>query len=71
VSEAWLQILQKALAKVFGSYMRLENGQSGEIFQILTGAPSILFKSSDIFEKFPNMLCSCIPKKLKGKSLCS
>ena len=30
--QMWLPILEKALAKVYGSYMRLESGIAGEIF---------------------------------------
>ena len=73
-NEVWLQILEKALAKVFGSYMRLENGESGEVFSIITGAPSLKFKNKDdlsVFKHFPDMLCSAVPRKLKGKGLTS
>lgn len=54
--------------------MRLENGESGEIFSIINGAPSIKFKNRNdikIFKTYPDMLCSAIPKKLKGKGLTS
>lgn len=38
-TEIWVQLLEKAWAKVFGNYMRIEGGQAGEALPALTGAP--------------------------------
>jgi calpain-15 len=38
-NEIWVLILEKAFAKVFGSYSRIEVGDSGEALMPLTGCP--------------------------------
>lgn len=38
--EIWVMLLEKAWAKVFGSYQRIEGGQAGEALPALTGAPT-------------------------------
>jgi calpain-15 len=38
-SELWVVILEKAWAKVHGSYQSIEGGDSGDVLAALTGAP--------------------------------
>ena len=38
--EIWVLLLEKAWAKMFGSYQRIEAGTTGEALPALTGAPS-------------------------------
>lgn len=38
--EIWVLLLEKAWAKIFGSYQRIEGGQAGEALPALTGAPA-------------------------------
>lgn len=45
--ELWVQILEKAMAKCYGSYERLEKGYPMDALRDLTGAPCILFKQPD------------------------
>ena len=45
--ELWVLILEKAWAKVFGSYQRIEAGTAGEAFYPLTGCPHKFFIHSD------------------------
>ena len=40
VSEIWPLILEKAMAKVYGSYERFEGGKPYMAFLFLTGCPS-------------------------------
>jgi calpain-15 len=47
-TEIWVLILEKAWAKIFGSYQRIEAGQTGEALHPLTGCPSKMFKHGDI-----------------------
>ena len=47
VKEIWVLILEKAWAKVFGSYQRIEAGTAGEAFYPLTGCPHKYFIHSD------------------------
>ena len=46
--EIWVLILEKAWAKVFGSYQRIEAGTAGEAFYPLTGCPHKFFIHSEI-----------------------
>lgn len=39
VAEIWVLVLEKAWAKVYGSYQRIEGGLAGEAFHALTGCP--------------------------------
>jgi calpain-15 len=39
-NELWVLLLEKAWAKIFGSYQRIESGTSGEALPALTGAPA-------------------------------
>ena len=39
LSEIWVLVLEKAWAKVFGSYQRIEGGSAGEALYPLTGSP--------------------------------
>lgn len=38
--EIWVLLLEKAWAKIFGSYQRIEGGTTGEALPSLTGAPT-------------------------------
>jgi len=44
-------LLEKAWAKIFGSYMRIEGGTTGEALPSVTGAPATAFIHSDIPDK--------------------
>jgi calpain-15 len=46
--EIWVQILEKAWAKVFGTYQRIEGGLAGESLSALTGAPARIFLHSEL-----------------------
>ena len=39
-NEIWVLLLEKAWAKVFGSYQRIEGGTTGEALPALAGAPA-------------------------------
>lgn len=43
-SELWVMILEKAWAKVYGSYERTERGTSNGALRDLTGAPTVTYK---------------------------
>lgn len=45
--EIWVQLLEKAWAKIYGSYQRIEAGDIGEAFTTLTGAPTHMFNHED------------------------
>jgi calpain-15 len=50
--EIWVLILEKAYAKVFGSYHRIEmGGRPGEALPLLTGAPTINYKHKKYYWK--------------------
>jgi calpain-15 len=49
--EIWVLIIEKAWAKVFGSYQRIEAGTAGEAFRPLTGCPSTSFIHDDTPDK--------------------
>lgn len=42
-NEIWVLIIEKAWAKIFGSYQRIEGGSSGEALYPLTGCPMTQF----------------------------
>lgn len=47
-NEIWVLIIEKAWAKVFGSYQRIEAGTSGEAMRPLTGHPTKFYIHDDI-----------------------
>ena len=49
--EIWVMLLEKAWAKIFGSYQRIEAGTTGEALPALCGAPSEYIYHSEIKEK--------------------
>ena len=51
MKEIWVLILEKAWAKVYGSYQRIEAGLSGEAFNALTGCPYKFYRHSDLKEQ--------------------
>ena len=48
--EIWVQLLEKAWAKIYGSYQRIEAGGIGEAFTTLTGAPTQMLTHEDFAE---------------------
>jgi len=48
--EVWCNIFEKALAKLYGSYSRLETGNIAEVYTMLTGAPSVIYNHSELEE---------------------
>ena len=48
LSEIWVLVLEKAWAKVFGSYQRIEGGSAGEALYPLTGSPQTQFYHDEI-----------------------
>eukprot|EP00347_Sterkiella_histriomuscorum_P024013 403332608 len=49
--ELWVLLLEKAWAKIHGSYQRIEAGTTGEALPALTGAPSDFFYHSEAKNK--------------------
>lgn len=41
--ELWVLILEKAYAKIYGTYEKIEAGSSGEALVDLTGAPKEIY----------------------------
>ena len=50
-SEIWVMLLEKAWAKIFGSYMRIEGGTTGEALPVLCGAPTVTTKHKEIEDR--------------------
>jgi len=50
-NEIWVLIVEKAWAKVFGSYQRIEAGTTGEALNPLTGCPTKFFIHDDVKSK--------------------
>lgn len=48
--EIWVLLLEKAWAKIFGTYQRIEGGFAGEALTALTGAPTVVHNHSDFIE---------------------
>lgn len=46
--EIWVLVIEKAWAKVFGSYQRIEAGTAGEALYPLTGSPQQQFYHDEI-----------------------
>jgi len=46
-NELWVMLLEKAWAKIHGSYERIIGGQAHLTFRDMTGAPSFEFESTD------------------------
>jgi calpain-15 len=46
--EIWVLILEKVWAKVYGSYQRIESGNTGEALHPLTGCPTKYFMHSNV-----------------------
>ncbi|CAD8192249.1 unnamed protein product [Paramecium pentaurelia] len=59
--EIWVMVIEKAWAKVFGSYENIEAGFPSEVLRTLTGAPTRSLFTND--EKFIEDLESCIKNR--------
>jgi hypothetical protein len=49
--EIWVLLVEKAWAKIFGSYQRIEGGTTGEALPAITGAPAVNYLHSEITNK--------------------
>ena len=47
-SEIWVLLLEKAWAKIYGSYENIEAGYTREALYALTGAPTKVFYIEDL-----------------------
>ena len=65
----WLNLLEKAFAKVFGGYKYLEGGSSYEALRMLTGAPltSFCFNDTSVQELIDNQSMTLLIKDFLGK----
>ena len=50
-NEIWVLLLEKAWAKIFGSYQRIEGGTTGEALPALTGAPTQMILHAETEDK--------------------
>ena len=50
-NEIWVLLLEKAWAKVYGSYQRIEAGTTGEALPCLTGAPAQAYSHKDFHQR--------------------
>jgi hypothetical protein len=77
-AETWVLILEKAWAKVHGSYKRIEAGLSDETFRDLLGAPAWTYDTKDENEDIFQMIldadrqnfimgCGCSPETNEEK----
>ena len=48
--DLWVMIIQKAYAKILGSYERIESATEAEVLNDLTGAPSFVLNTIDDLE---------------------
>ena len=46
-NEVWMILLEKAIAKVYGSYEAMENQSIEKGFNIIAGGPSYMYKLSE------------------------
>ncbi len=49
--EIWVLLLEKAWAKIHGSYQRIEGGSTGEALPVLCGAPAIVNLHDELTDK--------------------
>ena len=47
-SMMWMVFLEKAMAKIYGTYERLEHGSAGEVYPQITGAPSVSYNHKQV-----------------------
>lgn len=57
-NELWVMVIEKAWAKVFGSYLSIEAGHPIEVLRALTGAPTKIIETSN--SDFVSILDDCI-----------
>lgn len=60
-SEVWQMLLDKAWAKVHGSYAKVQSGQPYEVFRDFTGAPGYYLKSNE--SGFWEAIQECVKEK--------
>lgn len=49
--EIWVMLLEKAWAKIFGNYMRIEGGTTGEALPSLCGAPTYITSHNKVTDR--------------------
>jgi len=67
-NELWVLLLEKAYAKVYGSFSKIVNGMSGKAINDLTGAP---YETLDLTTKDKALEYLCYGKKNNFLMTCS
>lgn len=59
--DLWVIILEKAWAKVCGSYQKIESGVAKEVLKLLSGAPTDFYLTTD--DNFVSKLEECTKQR--------